>query len=36
MFVAATREESVEVDFSRFTVNVFVSNDPEGGAPVIR
>ncbi|MDR1965115.1 MAG: AAA family ATPase [Synergistaceae bacterium] len=36
MFVAATRDESAEVDFSRFTVNVFVSNDPEQGAPVIR
>jgi lon-related putative ATP-dependent protease len=36
MFVAATREENAEVDFSRFTVNVFVSNDPDQGAPVIR
>jgi lon-related putative ATP-dependent protease len=36
MFVAATREDGMDVDFSRFTVNVFVSNDPEGGAPVIR
>jgi len=36
MFVAATRDENAEVDFSRFTVNVFVSNDPEQGAPVIR
>jgi lon-related putative ATP-dependent protease len=36
MFVAATRDENAEVDFSRFTVNVFVSNDPEAGAPVIR
>jgi lon-related putative ATP-dependent protease len=36
MFVAATRDENAEVDFSRFTVNVFVSNDPEGGAPVVR
>jgi lon-related putative ATP-dependent protease len=35
MFVAATRDENAEVDFSRFTVNVFVSNDPEQGAPVI-
>jgi lon-related putative ATP-dependent protease len=36
MFVAATRDENAEADFSRFTVNVFVSNDPEQGAPVIR
>jgi lon-related putative ATP-dependent protease len=36
MFVAATRDENAEVDFSRFTANVFVSNDPEQGAPVIR
>lgn len=36
MFVAATRDENAEADFSRFTVNVFVSNDPEGGAPVVR
>ncbi|MDL2263318.1 AAA family ATPase [Synergistaceae bacterium OttesenSCG-928-I11] len=36
MFVAATRDENVDVDFSRFTVNVFVSNDPDLGAPVIR
>jgi lon-related putative ATP-dependent protease len=36
MFVAATRDENAESDFSRFTVNVFVSNDPEQGAPVIR
>jgi lon-related putative ATP-dependent protease len=36
MFVAATRDENTESDFSRFSVNVFVSNDPEGGAPVIR
>jgi lon-related putative ATP-dependent protease len=36
MFVAATRDENADVDFSRYTVNVFVSNDPEQGAPVIR
>ncbi|MDR0649308.1 MAG: AAA family ATPase [Synergistaceae bacterium] len=35
MFVAATRDENAEADFSRFSVNVFVSNDGEGGAPVI-
>ena len=36
MFVAAAKDENAEVEFSRFTVNVFVSNDPEAGAPVIR
>lgn len=36
MFVAATRDENAEADFTRYTVNVFVSNDPEQGAPVIR
>ncbi|MDR3076938.1 MAG: AAA family ATPase, partial [Synergistaceae bacterium] len=36
MFVAAARDENADIDFSRFTVNVFVSNDPEHGAPVIR
>ncbi|MDR3322304.1 MAG: AAA family ATPase [Synergistaceae bacterium] len=36
MFVAATRDENAETDFSRFSVNVFVSNDPDAGAPVIR
>ena len=35
MFVAATRDENAEVDFSRYTVNVFVSNDPDLGAPVV-
>ncbi|MFP4482962.1 MAG: Lon protease family protein [Thermovirgaceae bacterium] len=36
LFVAAARDESgAEVDFSRYSVNVFVSNDPESGAPVI-
>jgi lon-related putative ATP-dependent protease len=36
MFVTATRDENADADFSRFTVNVFISNDPEQGAPVIR
>ncbi|MDR1651308.1 MAG: AAA family ATPase [Synergistaceae bacterium] len=36
MFVTAARDENAEVDFSRFTVNVFVSNDPDQGAPLIR
>ena len=35
MFVAAVKDESVEIDFTRFTVNVFVCNDPDEGAPVI-
>ena len=35
MFIAAARDENAEVDFSRYMVNVFVSNDPEGGAPVV-
>ncbi len=35
MFIAAARDEGAEVDFSRYLVNVFVSNDPEGGAPVV-
>jgi lon-related putative ATP-dependent protease len=36
MFLAAARDESAEVDFSRYEVNSFVSNDPDGGAPVVR
>jgi lon-related putative ATP-dependent protease len=36
MFVAATRDENADTDFSRFSVNVFVTNDPEAGAPVIK
>ncbi|MDR3353473.1 MAG: AAA family ATPase, partial [Synergistaceae bacterium] len=36
MFVAAARDENADIDFGRFTVNVFVSNDPEQGAPVVR
>ncbi|MDO9507793.1 MAG: ATP-binding protein [Thermovirgaceae bacterium] len=35
MFIASVRDEGVEVDFSRYMVNVFVSNDPEDGAPVV-
>lgn len=35
MFIAAARDEGADVDFSRYLVNVFVSNDPEGGAPVV-
>jgi len=35
-FLAAARDDSAEVDFTRYEVNAFVSNNPEGGAPVIR
>ena len=34
-FVTAAREENAEVDFTRYQVNLFVSNDPSKGAPVI-
>ena len=36
IFVAAARDESIEVDFGKYMVNVFVSNDPDEGAPVVR
>ncbi len=35
-FLASARDENAEVDFSRYAINVFVSNDPKQGAPVIR
>ena len=35
VFLAAVRDENADVDFSRYEVNAFVSNDPEKGAPVI-
>jgi lon-related putative ATP-dependent protease len=35
-FIAAGRDDNAEVDFSKYQVNVFVSNDPAQGAPVIR
>ncbi len=35
MFVAAVKDENADIDFTRYTVNVFVCNDPENGAPVI-
>ncbi|MBP7078992.1 MAG: Lon protease [Synergistetes bacterium ADurb.Bin155] len=35
MFIAAARDEGAEVDFSRYLANVFVSNDPSEGAPVV-
>jgi predicted ATP-dependent protease len=34
-FVTSVRDESAEVDFSRYTANLFVGNDPKGGAPVV-
>lgn len=36
IFLAAARDDAAEIDFSRYEVNSFVSNDPKGGAPVIR
>ena len=35
MFVAAVKDENADIDFTRYTVNVFVCNDPEDGAPVV-
>ena len=35
MFLAAERDETTEIDFSRYEVNAFVSNNPNDGAPVI-
>ena len=34
-FVTSARDESAEVDFTRYQANLFVSNDPAKGAPVI-
>lgn len=34
-FLAVARDETADVDFSRYEINSFVSNDPERGAPVI-
>lgn len=34
-FVTAAREENAEIDFTRYQANLFVSNDPAKGAPVI-
>jgi len=36
MFLASARDESADVDFSRYEVNAFVCNDPNKGAPVVR
>ncbi|MDO5114785.1 MAG: ATP-binding protein [Synergistaceae bacterium] len=35
VFLAAVRDDQAEVDFSRYEVNAFVSNNPKDGAPVI-
>ncbi|MBQ7154151.1 MAG: AAA family ATPase [Synergistaceae bacterium] len=35
-FVTSARDENADVDFSRYQGNLFVSNDPAKGAPVIR
>ena len=35
-FLAVTRDDTAELDFSKYEVNPFVSNDPEKGAPVIK
>lgn len=35
-FLTAARDESAEIDFTRYEVNSFVSNAPSAGAPVIR
>ncbi len=34
-FVTAAREENADVDFTRYNANLFVSNDPAKGAPVV-
>lgn len=34
-FVTAARDENSDLDFTRYQANLFVSNDPEKGAPVI-
>ncbi len=34
-FITAARDENAEVDFTRYNANLFVSNDPSKGAPVI-
>ncbi|MCF0248527.1 MAG: AAA family ATPase, partial [Synergistes sp.] len=35
MFLASARDEASDIDFSRYEVNIFVSNNPDEGAPVI-
>ena len=34
-FITASRDENADVDFTRYQANLFVSNDPSKGAPVI-
>ena len=34
-FVTAARDENSDVDFTRYQANLFVSNDPAKGAPVV-
>ena len=34
-FVTSVRDESAEVDFTRYQGSLFVSNDPKDGAPVV-
>lgn len=35
-FLESARDENTEVDFTRYEVNAFVSNNPHDGAPVIK
>ncbi|MCL1941536.1 MAG: AAA family ATPase [Synergistaceae bacterium] len=35
VFVASVRDENTEIDFSRYSANLFISNAPKKGAPVI-
>lgn len=35
VFVASMREENGEIDFSRYLANLFISNKPKSGAPVV-
>jgi lon-related putative ATP-dependent protease len=35
VFVASVRDENSEIDFSRYSANLFISNEPKNGAPVI-
>jgi len=35
VFVASVRDENSEIDFSRYSANLFISNEPKNGAPVV-
>lgn len=35
LFIAAARDDSSELDFSPYRINVLVSNEPKNGAPVV-